>query len=64
LLFHTANGTPLYCPYNLSQAIPAMMFAHMTIAGFAEAIVSGGVLVFLKKSMPEVLTHMAKEVQI
>ncbi len=64
LLFHTANGTPLYCPYNLSQAIPAMMFAHLTIAGLAEAIVTGGVLVFLKKSMPEVLTDIARETRI
>jgi cobalt/nickel transport system permease protein len=63
-LFHTANGTPLYCPYNLSQAIFAMLFAHMTVAGIAEAIVTGGVLVFLKKSMPEVLTGIAKEAQV
>jgi cobalt/nickel transport system permease protein len=64
LLFHTANGTPLYCPYNLSQAIPAMMFAHLTIAGMAEAIITAGVLVFLKKSMPEVLAGIAKEAHI
>jgi cobalt/nickel transport system permease protein len=64
LLFHTANGTPLYCPYNLSQTIPAMMLAHMTVAGLAEAIVTAGVLVFLKKSMPEVLTGIAKEAKI
>lgn len=62
VLFHTANGTPLYCPYNLSQAIPAMLFAHMTVAGIIEAIVTGGVLVFLRKSMPEILANMAKEV--
>jgi len=55
LLFHTANGTPLYCPYNISQAVPAMLFAHMTVAGIAEGLVTAGVLVFLKKSMPEVL---------
>jgi cobalt/nickel transport system permease protein len=64
LLFHTSNGTPLYCPYNLSQAIPAMMFAHLTVAGLAEAIVTAGVLVFLKKSMPEVLTGIAKEAHL
>ncbi len=62
LLFHTANGTPLYCPYSLSQAIPAMLLAHMTVAGVIEAIVTGGVLVFLTKSMPDVLVGMGKEV--
>jgi len=56
ILFHTANGTPLYCPYGLSQAVPAMLFAHMTVAGIAEAVVTAGVLAFLQKSMPEVLT--------
>ena len=61
LLFHTANGTPLYCPYNLSQAVPAMLFAHLTIAGPIEAIITAGVLVFLKKAMPEVLAGIAKE---
>jgi cobalt/nickel transport system permease protein len=64
LLFHTANGTPLYGPYHLSQSIPAMMFAHLTVAGPVEAIVTAGVLVFLKKSMPEVLTGIAKEAHI
>jgi len=58
LLFHSANGTPLYCPYGLSQAIPAMMFAHMTVGGLAEAFVTGGVLLFLKKSMPEVMVEL------
>jgi cobalt/nickel transport system permease protein len=64
MLFHTANGTPLYCPYNISQAISAMMFAHLTIAGLAEAIVTGGILVFLRKTMPEVLSGIAKEARI
>ncbi len=62
LLFHTANGTPLYCPYNLSQAIPAMLLAHMTVAGAVEAVVTGGVLVFLKKSMPTLLAELKREV--
>lgn len=56
LLFHTANGTPLYCPYGLSQSIPGMMIAHLTVAGFAEAFVTGGVVLFLRKTMPHLLT--------
>ncbi|NOZ84898.1 MAG: cobalt transporter CbiM [Deltaproteobacteria bacterium] len=63
LLFNTANGTPLYCPYNLSQAIPAMLFAHLTVAGVVEALVTGGVLIFLKKSMPALLADLRGEVQ-
>src|ERR1039457_1069091 len=38
LLFHDATGAPLYAPYPLSVAVPAMMLAHLTLAGAAEAI--------------------------
>jgi len=62
IFFHTANGTPLYCPYNLSQAVPAMLFAHLTVAGPIEAVISGGVLIFLRKSMPDLLPKLKKEV--
>jgi len=40
LLFHDATGAPLYAPYPLSVAIPAMMLAHLTLAGAAEAIIT------------------------
>lgn len=52
LLFHTAAGTPLYCPYSLSQTIPAMMLAHLTIAGIAEVVATEGVLAFTRRSIP------------
>ncbi len=61
-LFHTADGTPLYCPYNLSQAIPAMLLAHLTVAGVAEAVITGGVLIFLRKTMPALLADLTKGV--
>ena len=49
-LFHTADGTPLYSPYHLAQTIPAMMLAHLTVAGAAEAILSAGVLAYLARA--------------
>ena len=33
MLFHDATGAPLYAPYPLRIAIPAMMIGHLTIAG-------------------------------
>ena len=48
LLYRDATGAPLYCPYPLSVAIPAMMLGHLTIAGFAELTVSAGVVAFLQ----------------
>jgi cobalt/nickel transport system permease protein len=50
LLYRDASGAPLYCPYPLSVAIPAMMLGHLTIAGIAEAFVSAGVVAFLQRS--------------
>ena len=61
LLFHSPDGTPLYCPYGLSQAIPAMMFAHLTVGGLAEGFVTGGVLLFLKRLMPEIMVDLKAE---
>ena len=34
--YQDAAGAPLYCPYPLSIAIPAMMIGHLTVAGLAE----------------------------
>lgn len=51
-LFHTANGTPLYAPYGLSIALPAMLFAHLVVAGPVEAGVTGLVVVFLQRTHP------------
>ena len=48
--FHAANGTPIYCPYDLSQAIPAMLIGHLLIAGPAEALVTGLVFAFLQRT--------------
>jgi cobalt/nickel transport system permease protein len=55
MLYRDASGAPLYCPYPLSVAIPAMMIGHLTIAGFAELVVSAGAVTFLQKSRPSLL---------
>lgn len=49
-LFHNAAGAPLYAPYHLSQTIPAMALAHLTVAGAAEAILTGGVVAYLQRA--------------
>ena len=49
-LFHTADGTPLYAPYHLAQTVPAMMLAHLTVAGFAEAALTAGVVAYLQRA--------------
>lgn len=49
-LFHNSAGAPLYAPYHLDQTIPAMMLAHLTIAGIAEGILTGGVVAYLQRA--------------
>jgi cobalt/nickel transport system permease protein len=50
MLFHDASGAPLYAPYPLHIAIPAMMIGHLTFAGLAELIVTGGVVSYLQRT--------------
>jgi cobalt/nickel transport system permease protein len=49
-LFRAADGTPLYGPYGLSEAIPAMMLGHIVIAGPVEGIVTALVVAYLQKA--------------
>lgn len=55
LLFVDSAGMPLYCPYPLSIAVPAMMIPHLVVAGVVEGIVTVGVLGFIKKVSPGVI---------
>lgn len=55
LFFHDASGTPLYAPYPLSVAVPAMMGGHLTFAGLAEMAISVGLVAYLQRANPELL---------
>ncbi len=55
LLFKSATGAPLYAPYPLRVAVPAIMLAHLTLAGAAELIVTGGVVAYLQRANPALL---------
>lgn len=56
VLFHTANGTPLYCPYPLSITVPSMFLAHSLIAGPIEAVVTALVIRYLQASNSSLLS--------
>ena len=49
-LFHTSAGVPLYAPFHLAQTIPAMLFAHLTVAGFAEFAATAGIIAYLQRA--------------
>jgi cobalt/nickel transport system permease protein len=63
MLYKDAAGAPLYCPYPLSIAIPAMMLGHLTIAGLAELAVSAGVVAFLQRSDLSLLRSTAGKIR-
>ena len=47
----TANGaTPLYAPFHLSQTIPAMLGAHLLVAGVVEFVLTVGVIAYLQRA--------------
>jgi cobalt/nickel transport system permease protein len=58
-LFHDASGMPLYAPYPLHIAVPAMMLGHLTFAGFAEGVITGGLVAYLQRSDVSLLTYTA-----
>lgn len=59
MLFSDANGMPLYAPYGLDIAIPAMMLGHLTIAGIAETIITAGVVAYLQRQDVSLLSFTA-----
>lgn len=61
LLFHDAAGTPFYCPYPLNVSIPAMMIGHLTFAGLAELVITAGVVAYLQRTDPSLLTKTAPD---
>lgn len=55
LIFKDAAGMPLYCPYPISVAIPAMLIPHLLVGGVVEGIITVGVLSFIEKVSPNVI---------
>src|SRR4051794_14468648 len=48
--FPTPRRPPPYAPFHLSQTIPAMALAHLTVAGFVEAALTVGVVTYLQRA--------------
>jgi cobalt/nickel transport system permease protein len=60
LLFRDSSGAPLYAPYPLSIAIPAVMIGHLSFAGLAELVLSGGVVAYFQRANPSLLKLTAR----
>ena len=64
VLFHDVTGTPLYAPYRLNVAVPAMMIGHLTFAGLAEAVISAGLVAYLQVADPVLLRGTSEFAQV
>ncbi len=62
--FMNAAGAPLYAPYPLGIAVPAIMIGHLTFAGFAELVISAGVVAYLQRANPSLLKFTAPGVAL
>ncbi len=58
LLFVAPDGHPLYSPYGLSAAVPAMLIAHCLGASIVEALITALGLAYLQRQHPEYLTSL------
>ena len=60
LIATSANGTPLYCPYDLSIAIPAMTLEHLVLFGVAEGIITALIVRYFFKHEPLMIYSLNK----
>ena len=60
-IFRDEAGNALYCPYDLSVSIPAMMIPHLLVAGFVEAAFTVAVYAYVKKTAPALTYDRIRE---
>jgi cobalt/nickel transport system permease protein len=61
LLFKDALGMPLYSPYPLAVAVPAMVIPHLLVVGIIEGAVTAGIYAYIKRVSPEALYKTGKD---
>jgi cobalt/nickel transport system permease protein len=59
-LIASANGKPLYAPYGLEIAVPAMAIEHMILFGIVEGLITMVVLGFFLKGDPGTIYAMLR----
>jgi len=59
LLFRDAAGLPLYAPYPLSMAIPAVAAGHILFFGIVEAVITGLIVAYIQRTDLSLLSSAA-----
>jgi cobalt/nickel transport system permease protein len=60
MIASTADGRALYCPYDLSIAIPAMAIEHLLLFGIVEGIITALIISYFLKNEPELIYALKK----
>jgi len=60
LIFTATDGSPLYAPYPLAVAVPAMVIPHMLVASVVEGLLTAMVVLYLQRSNIAVLETAEK----
>jgi cobalt/nickel transport system permease protein len=63
LIASSADGKALYCPYDLSIAIPAMALEHLLFFGIVEGIVTAIIVSYFLKNEPGLIFAFRKGVK-
>ena len=58
LIAHGADGRPLYAPYPLSMAVPAMALEHLLLFGIVEGVMTALLLNYFLKQEPGLIYAM------
>lgn len=60
LIASTADGKALYCPYDLSVAIPAMAIEHLLVFGIIEGIITAIIVGYFLRNEPGLIYAFGK----
>ena len=60
LIASSPNGTPLYCPYGLKVAIPAMAIEHLLLFCILEGIITAVVIRYFVNNEPDLVYSLKK----
>lgn len=60
MIASTADGKALYCPYDLSIAIPVMTIEHLILFGIVEGIVTALIVKYFLKNEPGLIYALKK----
>jgi cobalt/nickel transport system permease protein len=63
MIASTGDGKALYCPYDLSVAIPVMAIEHLLLFGIVEGIITAIIVKYFLRNEPGLIYAFRKGVK-